>query len=74
LGKVSCTPRLLSSGQVVDLLLAHEFAFVSHRGSHVKDRDALGRTVIVPAGRREILRGALGSIIRQSGIDKRAFD
>jgi len=67
-------PRLLSLGQVVDLPLAHRFAFVSQRGGHVKYRDAHGRTVIVPAGRREIPRGTPGAIVRQSGIDKRAFD
>ena len=32
--------RLLSSGEVVALLLAHGFAFVSQKGSHIKYRDA----------------------------------
>jgi predicted RNA binding protein YcfA (HicA-like mRNA interferase family) len=66
--------RLLSSSQVVEILLAHGFAFVSQRGSHMKYRDTAGRTVIVPAGRREIPRGTLGSIVRQSGLPRERFD
>ncbi len=66
--------RLLSSQQVVELLLAHGFAFVSQKGSHLKYRDALGHTVIIPAGRREIPRGTLASIIRQSGLPRELFN
>jgi predicted RNA binding protein YcfA (HicA-like mRNA interferase family) len=40
--------------------------FVSQRGSQLKYRDTTAHTVIVPAGRREIPRGTLASIIRQS--------
>jgi predicted RNA binding protein YcfA (HicA-like mRNA interferase family) len=52
------------------------FDFVSQRGSHVKYRKAGSptRTVVVPAGRKEIPRGTLRSILRQSGLDERAFD
>ena len=66
--------RLLSSAQVVEILLAHGFAFVSQRGSHIKYRDALGHTVIVPAARREMPRGTLASIIRQSGLPRELFN
>jgi predicted RNA binding protein YcfA (HicA-like mRNA interferase family) len=66
--------RLLSSAQVVEILLAHGFVFVSQRGSHIKYRDPSGQTVIVPAGRREIPRGTLASIIRQSGLPKELFN
>ncbi len=66
--------RLLSSSDIVTILLAHGFAFVSQRGSYLKYRDGLGRTVIVPAGRREIPRGTLASIIRQSGLPKELFN
>jgi predicted RNA binding protein YcfA (HicA-like mRNA interferase family) len=65
--------RLLSSAEIVHLLLAHGFAFVSQKGSHAKYRDAQGRTVIVPAGRREMPRGTLASIIRQSGLSRELF-
>ncbi|MCH2155422.1 MAG: type II toxin-antitoxin system HicA family toxin [Opitutales bacterium] len=66
-------PKLLSSEKVVTILLANGFEFVSQRGSHMKYRDASGHTVIVPAGRREIPRGTIGSIIRQSGLPRRLF-
>ena len=65
--------RLLSSAEIVTLLLAHGFAFVSQKGSHLKYRDLHGHTVIVPAGRREIPRGTLASIIRQSALPKELF-
>jgi predicted RNA binding protein YcfA (HicA-like mRNA interferase family) len=66
--------RLLSSEAVVEILLAHGFAFVSQKGSHVKYRDGTGHTAIVPAGRREIPRGTLASIIRQSGLPRELFN
>ena len=66
--------KLLSSAEVVGLLLAHGFALVSQKGSHIKYRDALGHTVIVPAGRREMPRGTLASIIRQSGLARELFN
>ena len=66
--------KLLSSAEVVALLLAHGFAFVAQRGSHIKYRDDHGHTVIVPAGRREMPRGTLASIIRQSGLPKELFN
>ncbi len=56
--------RLLSSAETSGILIAHGFRLVSQRGSHVKYRDLSGRTVIVPAGRRDIPRGTLASIIR----------
>jgi predicted RNA binding protein YcfA (HicA-like mRNA interferase family) len=66
--------RLLSSAQVVEILLAHGFAFVSQKGSHIKYRDQHGHTAIVPAGRREMPRGTTASIIRQSGLPKELFN
>lgn len=66
--------RLLSSAQIVSILLANGFGFVSQRGSHVKYRNPHGRVVIVPAGRREIPRGTVASIIRQSGLARELFD
>ncbi len=58
----------------MEILLTHGFAFVSQKGSHMKYRDAAGHTVIVPAGRREIPRGTLSSIIRQSGLPREQFN
>jgi predicted RNA binding protein YcfA (HicA-like mRNA interferase family) len=41
--------KLLSLAEVVAILLAHGFVFVSQKGSHIKYRNAAtGRTVICP--------------------------
>jgi predicted RNA binding protein YcfA (HicA-like mRNA interferase family) len=68
-------PKLYSSREVIAALERNGFDFVSQRGSHVKYRKAGSptRTVIVPAGRKEIPRGTLRSILRQSGLDESAF-
>jgi predicted RNA binding protein YcfA (HicA-like mRNA interferase family) len=65
--------RLLSSAEVVEILTAQGFIFVSQKGSHIKYRHGNGRSVIVPAGRREMPRSTLGSIIRQSGLPRELF-
>lgn len=68
-------PKLYSSREVIATLEQEGFAFVSQRGSHVKYRKAgtTTRTVIVPAGRKEIPRGTFRSILRQAGLDENAF-
>jgi predicted RNA binding protein YcfA (HicA-like mRNA interferase family) len=69
-------PRLYSSAHVVKTLEREGFQFVSQRGSHAKYRKAGDpvRTVIVPAARKEIPRGTLRSILRQSGLDEAALE
>jgi predicted RNA binding protein YcfA (HicA-like mRNA interferase family) len=69
-------PKLHSSREVIAALEGNGFDFVSQRGSHVKYRKSGSptRTVIVPAGRKEIPRGTFRSILRQSGLDESAFD
>jgi predicted RNA binding protein YcfA (HicA-like mRNA interferase family) len=69
-------PKLYSSRQVIAALERNGFDFVSQRGSHVKYRKAESptRTVIVPAGRKQIPRGTFRSILRQSGLDESVFD
>jgi predicted RNA binding protein YcfA (HicA-like mRNA interferase family) len=69
-------PRLYSSRQVIAALEREGFIFVTQRGSHVKYRKAGSpvKTVIVPAGRKQIPRGTFRSILRQSGLDERAFE
>jgi predicted RNA binding protein YcfA (HicA-like mRNA interferase family) len=47
-------PRRLSSAEIIAILESHGFARVSQRGSHIKFRSAAGRTVIVPATKKEI--------------------
>jgi predicted RNA binding protein YcfA (HicA-like mRNA interferase family) len=69
-------PKLYSSADIEKTLKREGFSFVSQRGSHVKFRKTGNpvRTVIVPAGRKEIPRGTLRSILRQSGLDEDALD
>ncbi|HYI99714.1 MAG TPA: type II toxin-antitoxin system HicA family toxin [Thermoleophilaceae bacterium] len=68
-------PKLYSSGEIVSVLERADFVFISQRGSHVKYRRAgtPARTVIVPAGRKQIPRGTFRSILRQSGLDDAHF-
>jgi predicted RNA binding protein YcfA (HicA-like mRNA interferase family) len=58
-----------SGEEVVRALLRAGFTLVSQRGSHVKLRNASGRTVIIPiTGSRDLKTGTLRSILRQAGI------
>jgi predicted RNA binding protein YcfA (HicA-like mRNA interferase family) len=64
-------PRI-SGEQACRALAQVGFARVSQKGSHVKLRDAAGRTVIVPM-HRELAEGTLRSIIRQAGLTVQEF-
>jgi predicted RNA binding protein YcfA (HicA-like mRNA interferase family) len=64
-------PRV-SGKDVVRALSRVGFVFVSQRGSHVKLRNAAGRTVIVPM-HSEIATGTLRSILRQAGLSLAEF-
>ena len=65
--------KLPSFGKIIKtILLSQGFLLRSQKGSHQKFTDGL-RTVIVPAGRKEIPIGTLKSISRQSGIDYEIF-
>lgn len=63
---------VVSGREVIRALEKAEFAQVSQRGSHVKLRNDAGRTVIVPL-HRELARGTLASILRQSGVSVDEF-
>lgn len=67
-------PKLLSSEDIVKILLSNDFVFVSQRGSHQKYRNTTGDTAIVPAGHKQTPRGTTQSIIRQSGLDRQLFN
>lgn len=69
-------PKLYSSRQVIAGLEREGFVFAAQRGSHVKYRKAGSpvKTVIVPAGRKQIPRGTFRSILRQAGLDEKAFE
>ena len=59
--------KLLSSEQIIKILLKYGFELVSQRGSHQKYRKE-GFTVIVPSPRKEIPIGTFRSIVRQAGL------
>ncbi len=64
--------KLLSSKKIIKTLMKHGFVEVSQKGSHVKYKNK-NRVVIVPHPKKEIPRGTLASILRQSGLQKEDF-
>ena len=66
-------PRRLSSKEVIQVLQAHGFLFVTQRGSHAKYKNATGRTAIVPHPKKELPIGTTRSIVRQSGLTPQDF-
>ena len=68
--------RVLSGKDVCAILAAHGFARVRQRGSHAVMQRRDGRTTItVPVPmHRELRTGTLQSIIRQSGVERSAFE
>ncbi len=66
-------PKLLSSKEIIAVLLVHSFIKVSQKGSHQKYcKD--NWVVIVPSPRKEIPIGTLQSIIKQSGLSREDFN
>jgi predicted RNA binding protein YcfA (HicA-like mRNA interferase family) len=57
---------------VLRALATAGFEQVSQKGSHVKVRNAQGRTAIVPC-HREVAVGTLRSILRQAGLSPDEF-
>ena len=68
--------RVLSGREVCRILAAHGFVEVRRRGSHIAmQRVGPQSTVTVPVpNHRELRTGTLLSIIRQSGVPRRAFE
>jgi predicted RNA binding protein YcfA (HicA-like mRNA interferase family) len=66
-------PNLLSSKEIIAVLLAHGFVKVSQKGSHQKYCKG-NRVAIVPAPKKEIPIGTLYSIIKQSGLSREDFN
>jgi predicted RNA binding protein YcfA (HicA-like mRNA interferase family) len=65
--------RTYSAREVLVALRRAGFERVSQRGSHIKLRNAAGRTVIVP-DHVEIMRGTMRSILRQADLTADEFD
>ena len=66
-------PKRLGSGEVIRVLEAHGFVFVSQKGSHTKFRNGTGRSAIVPHPKKELPIGTTRSIIRQAGLMPKDF-
>ena len=68
--------RVLSGKEVCAILENHGFLQVRQRGSHViMQKQSGSSTITVPVPlHKELKKGTLRSIIRQSGIDKKEFD
>jgi predicted RNA binding protein YcfA (HicA-like mRNA interferase family) len=68
--------RVLSGEDVGRILASHGFALVRQRGSHaVMQRSLPDGTITVPVPlHRELRRGTLRSIIRQSGLPATLFE
>ncbi len=64
--------KLPTSEKIIKILLSKGYLYRNQKGGHQKFCDGQ-RTVIVPAGRKEIPIGTLKSISRQSGIDYENF-
>ena len=68
------SPRLpvVAGADVIQALGRAGFDKISQRGSHVKLRNAGGRTAIVPL-HRELAPGTLRSVLRQAGLSTDEF-
>jgi len=68
--------RVLSGNEVCEILAGHGFIEVRRRGSHiVMQRREPDSTVTVPVpDHKELRRGTLRSIIRQSGVPRSFFE
>lgn len=65
--------RTYSAREVLAALRRAGFEQVSQRGSHIKLRNAAGRTAIVP-NHSEIVRGTMRSILRQADLTPEEFE
>ena len=68
--------RVLSGDEVCVILAQHGFVNVRQRGSHVvmQRQDDTGTTTVPVPLHRELKRGTLASIIRQSGLPRATFE
>jgi predicted RNA binding protein YcfA (HicA-like mRNA interferase family) len=70
-------PKRHSSTDLIKVLEAQGFTFVSQKGSHTKYRkvnENSTATVIIPTPRKEIPIGTFRSIVRQSKLDITDFE
>ena len=68
--------RVLSGEEACAVLERHGFARIRQRGSHVVLQRVVANrttTVVVPM-HRELRAGTLSSVVRQSGLPRKAFE
>lgn len=68
--------KILSGQEVCKILEKHGFVEVRRKGSHiVMQKNIENSTITVPIpNHKEVKKGTLSSIIRQSGVPKREFE
>lgn len=69
-------PKLYSSREIIKVLQAKGFIYISQKGSHVKFRK-FGNptlTVIIPANQKEMPHGTFRSILRQADLKEDDFE
>lgn len=70
---VSARLPSLRSREVIQKLLRAGFVLHHQTGSHQYYRDTKGHTVCVPVHPRDLKRGTLASIVKQSGLSREDF-
>jgi predicted RNA binding protein YcfA (HicA-like mRNA interferase family) len=68
--------RVLSGKEVCEILARHAFDRVRQRGSHIvmQRHDDEGTTTVPVPDHKELRRGTLRSVIRQSGVPRGEFE
>ena len=68
--------RVLSGMAVCSILAVHGFVEVRRRGSHIimQQRTAAGTITVPVPDHRELRRGTLRAVIRQSGLPRSLFE
>ena len=68
--------RVLSGKEICSILSANGFEEIRQRGSHIiMQKKIEGSTITVPVpDHKELKKGTLLSIIRQSGVDRKIFE
>ena len=67
--------KVLSGKEVCVILSTHGFKEIRRKGSHVIMQKRIPVTITVPVpDHKEIKKGTLQSILRQSGLDRKEFE
>ena len=64
---------VLSGKECVQILKRHGFEFRRQKGSHIILRHSSSKIILTVPNHKELDRGTLRAIIRQSGLDLKEF-